>query len=87
VEALTDRDIKEENKSLSKEEILKRKSFSPNYNDQYYELPPAGRVHLRVKEQAVDRALFSELGKKQRGRTSCRLAPSGCSGSGTKGGL
>jgi len=53
VEALTDRDGKQANTSLEKEEMLRRKSFPPNDGDQYYELPPAGSAQTHVTEQAV----------------------------------
>jgi len=42
VEALTDREAKKANTATEKEEMLRRESFPPNYNDQYYVLgPPA----------------------------------------------
>ena len=60
VEALTDRDGKQANTSLEKEDILRHEFFPLNDGDQYYELPPAGSGHTRVTEQAVERALFSQ---------------------------
>jgi len=60
VEALTDRDGKQGNTSLEKEEMLRHESFPPNDGDQYYELPPAECAHTRVTEQAVKRALFCQ---------------------------
>jgi len=48
VEALTDRDGKQANTAMEKEDMLRRESFPPNNNDQYYELPPAGSEHTRV---------------------------------------
>jgi hypothetical protein len=60
MEALTDRDGKQSNTSLEKEEMLRHESIPPNNGDQYYELPPAGSVHTRVTEQAVERALVSQ---------------------------
>jgi len=54
VEALTDREGKHANTSQEKEEMLRREPFPPNDDDQYYELPPAGRAHTRVTEQAVE---------------------------------
>ena len=59
MEALPDRDGKQANTSLEKEEMLRHESFPPNDGDQYYKLPPAGSAHTRVTEQAVERALFS----------------------------
>jgi hypothetical protein len=47
--------------------MLRRESFPPNDNDQYYELPPAGSAHTRVTEQAVERALHSQSVKKAPG--------------------
>jgi len=67
VEALTDRDGKQANTSLQKEEMLRHESFSLNDGDQYYELPPVGSAHTHVTEQAVERALFSQSVKKAPG--------------------
>jgi len=67
VEALTDREGKQANTSLEKEEMLRRESFPPNDDDQYYALPAAGSAHTRVTEQAVERALFSQSVKKAPG--------------------
>jgi len=67
VEVLTDREGKQVNTSLEKEEMLMHESFPPNDDDQYYELPPAGSANTRVTEQAVERALFSKSVKKAPG--------------------
>jgi len=67
VEALTDREGKQANTATEKEEMLRRESFPPNDNDQYYELPPAGSAHTRVTEQAVERALHAQSVKKAPG--------------------
>jgi len=67
LEALTDRDGKQANTSLEKEEMLRHESFPPNDGDQYYELPPAGSAHPRVTEQAVEQALFFQSVKKTPG--------------------
>jgi len=67
VEALTDREGKQANTALEKEEILRRESFLANDDDQYYELPPAGCAHTGVSEQTVERALFSQWLKKAPG--------------------
>ena len=40
MEDLTDSEGKQANPSLVKEEMLRRESFPPNDDDQYYELPP-----------------------------------------------
>jgi len=53
MEALTDTEGKQANTSLEKEEMLSRKTFPPNYSDQYSELAPAGRAHTCVTEPAV----------------------------------
>ena len=53
VEALTDREGKQANTSLEKEEMLRRSSYPPNDHDQYYKLAPAGSSHMCVAEQAV----------------------------------
>jgi len=66
-EALTDREGKQANPATEKEERLRRESFPPNDDNQYYELPPAGSAHTRVTEQAVERALFSPSVKKALG--------------------
>jgi len=67
VEALTDREGKQANTSLEKDEMLRRASFLPNDDDQYYELPPAGNTHTLVTEQSVERASFSQSVKKAAG--------------------
>jgi len=67
MEALTDREGKQANTSVEKEEMLRRESFPPNDDDQYYELPPTGSAHTPVTEQAVERALFSQSGEKATG--------------------
>jgi len=60
MEASTDREGKEGNTSLEKEEMLRHKAFPLNNCDQYYKLHPAGSAHTRITEQAVERALFSQ---------------------------
>jgi hypothetical protein len=60
VEALTDRDGKQENMIAVKEEMARQEFFPPNEYDQYFELPPARQAHQSVTEQAVERALFSQ---------------------------
>jgi len=67
MEALTDREGKEANTSQEKEEMLRRESFPPNDDDQYYELLPAGSPPTHITEQAVERALFTQLVKKAPG--------------------
>jgi len=67
VEALTDREGRQANTAAEKEEMLRRESFPPNDNDQYYERPPAGSAHTRVTEQAVERSLLSQSVKKAPG--------------------
>jgi len=67
VEALKDREGKQANTSLEKEEMLRHESFPPNDGDQYYKLPPAGSAHTRVTEQAVEQALYSQSVKKAPG--------------------
>jgi len=54
MEALTDREGKQANTSMEKEDLLRRESFPPNDDDRYYELPPTGSAHTRVTEQAVE---------------------------------
>jgi len=58
VEALTDREGKQANTTIEKEEMLRGESFPLNDDDQYYELPPAGSAHTKVTEKAVERALY-----------------------------
>jgi len=67
VEALTDRDDKQANTSLEKEEMLRHKSFPPIDGDQYYELPRAASAHTRITEQAVERPMFTQSVKKAPG--------------------
>jgi len=67
VEAITDRECKQANTSLEKEELLRHESFPLNDGDQYYKLPPAGNAQTHVTEQAVERARFSDSVKKVRG--------------------
>jgi len=67
VEALTDREGNQANTSQEKEEMLRRESFPPNDDNQYYELPPAGSAPTCVTEQAVERALFSQSVQKAPG--------------------
>ena len=57
VEAITDREGKQENTATEKEEMPRRKSFPLNDDDHYYELPPAASAHTHVTEQAVERGL------------------------------
>jgi hypothetical protein len=67
VEALTNSEGKQANTSLEKEEMLRHESFPPNYDDQYYELPPAGSSHTHVTDHAVECALYSRSVKKAPG--------------------
>jgi len=64
VEASTDREGKQANTSLEKEEMLRREGFPPNDDDQYYELPPVGRAHMRVTEQTVKTSVVFSIGQK-----------------------
>jgi len=67
VEAVTDREEQQANTAIDKEEMLRLESFPLNDDDQYYELPPAGSAHTKVTEKAVERALYSQSGKKAPG--------------------
>jgi hypothetical protein len=60
VEAKTEREGKHTNTSQEMEEMLRRESFPPNDEDQYYVLPPTGSTLTCVTEQAVKHAVFSE---------------------------
>jgi hypothetical protein len=84
VEALTDRDGKQANTSLKKEEMVRHESFPPNDGDLYYELPPVGSSHTHVTEQAVERPYCHSQSRQHRDQTHCLLALYGCSGSWTK---
>jgi hypothetical protein len=53
-EALTNRDGKQANAIVEKEEMLRGESFPLNDGDQYYEQPPAGSAHQRITEQSVE---------------------------------
>jgi len=67
VEATTHREGKQGNATLQKEEMLRRESFPPDDDNQYYELPPSGSAHTCGTEQAVERALFPQLVNKAPG--------------------
>jgi hypothetical protein len=67
LETLTDRQGKQGYISLEKEDMLRRESFPPNKDDQYYELPPVLSAHTCVTDQAVERALYSQSVKKALG--------------------
>ena len=67
VEAPTDKESKQANTAREKEEMLRRKSFPPNDDYQYYESPPGGSAHMRVTESPVERALHSQSVKKALG--------------------
>jgi hypothetical protein len=67
VEAVTNREGKQANTATEKEDMLRRESFPPNDNHQYYELPPAGSAHPGVTMQAVERALHAQSVKKAPG--------------------
>ena len=54
VETLTDREGKQANTALEKEDMLRHDSFPLNDDDQYSELPPAGSAHARIPEQVVE---------------------------------
>ena len=54
VEAVTDREGKQGNTSQEKEDMLRRESFLPNDDDQYYEQPHADSAQTCVTEQAVE---------------------------------
>jgi len=60
VKVFTDREGKQANRSLEKEEMLRCKSIPPNDDDQYYELPPTVSAHTPVIDQAVEEARCSQ---------------------------
>jgi hypothetical protein len=60
VEALTDREGKQANTAIEKEEMLRLESFPLNDDDQYYELRPPGSGYTKVTEKAVERAPISK---------------------------
>jgi len=64
MKALTDGEGKQANTILEKEEMLICRSFPPDDDNQYYQLPPAGHAHTPVTKQAVERALYSQSMKK-----------------------
>jgi len=67
LEAFTDKEGKQANTSLEKEEMLRHESFPRDDGDQYDERPPAGIAHTRVTEQAVERSLCSQSLRKAPG--------------------
>jgi hypothetical protein len=83
VEALTDRDGKQANTSLEKEEMLRCESYPPNDGDQYYELPPADRHTRASLSKQLSKLYFLSQSRMHWVQTSCLLALYGCSGSGT----
>jgi hypothetical protein len=77
VEAITDREGKQANRQLEKEEMLRRESFPPNDDDQYYKLPPAGSGHTRITEKAVEQVLLSQSVKKTPGPNKLSFGTTG----------
>jgi len=67
VETLTDRQGKQTNTILEKEEMLRPESFPQNDDNQYAELPPAGNAHTPVTKHTVELALYSQSIKKAAG--------------------
>jgi len=67
VEAVTDKEGKQANTLLEKEQMLRHESFPPDDGDQYYELAPAGGAHTCVTQQAVELELFSQSVRKAPG--------------------
>ena len=67
VEGITDREGKQVNTAIDKQEMLTLESFPLNDDDQYYELLPACSAHTKVAEKAVQRALHSQSVKKAPG--------------------
>jgi hypothetical protein len=67
VEAVTDREGKQANTAIEKEEMLRLESFPLNDDDQYYELPPAGSADTTVTEKGVVQALSSQSVKEAPG--------------------
>jgi hypothetical protein len=59
VEALLNREGKQENTITETEEMLGQQCFPPNEYNPYFGLPPAGQVHLSGTVPEVERALFS----------------------------
>jgi len=60
MEALTDREGKQVYTGTEREEILRHEFFTPNDNDQDYQLPPAGNAPTRITDHAVERALHAQ---------------------------
>jgi hypothetical protein len=64
VEVQMDREGKQANTVIEKEEMLRLESCPLNEDKQDYELPPAGSARTKVTETAVERTLYSQLVKK-----------------------
>lgn len=60
MEALMDREGKQANTTIEKEEMLRQESFPLNDDNQYYELPPASSAYTEVTKRAVEWALHSQ---------------------------
>jgi hypothetical protein len=63
VEASTDREGKQEKTATEMQEILRRQSFPPNDDDQYFEPPRVGNPHRGVTEHAVQRPYWVNQSK------------------------
>jgi len=60
VEALPDREGRQPNRSLAKDEMLLHESFPHHKTAQYDEHPPTGSALIRVTEYAVEQSLYSQ---------------------------
>ena len=83
METLTYRKVKEVNTSLAKREVLRRHSFPPTVDNQYYALPP---TQMSQSKELNKPDIFNPS-KKLRCQTSFPSAPYDCFGIGTKRGL
>jgi len=72
---LMEREGKQANTATEKEEMLRRESFPPNDNNQYYNLPPTGSAHTDCTEQGVKEALYSRSVKKAPGPDKLSFGP------------
>jgi len=87
VEALTDKEGKQANTSLEKEEMLRHESFprTTTTSTTSY-LQQEAHIDASPSKQLSEPCILNQP-RRHPGQTSCRLVPYGCSGSGTKRGL
>jgi len=87
VEALMNREGKQANTAIEKDEILRLLSITLNDNDQYCELLPAGSAHMEFTEKLLSGPCTPNQSRRHQARTKCLLKLFICSGTGIQRGL